>query len=373
MPPHHLVLVPGFFGFANLGDFAYFGHVKDYLLEAGPRLGVTGELRVVRSEPTASLPRRAALLCETVSKLLDDAPGEVSLIGHSSGGLDARLLLAPGVSLPTGADVERCAAAVRCAVTVSTPHQGTPLAHLFASLLGQQLLRLLSLATMHTLRTGRLPLSAVLRMARLLRRRDAKPTGVLDQLFAQLLQDFSGNRRRAVEAFFSEIGTDQELVAQIAPGAMSVFNASTADRPSVRYGCVVSRARPPGLRSLGRAGFSAYGQATHAVFVGLYRVAASASGHFPRVTANQAAALRQAYGRVPDATANDGIVPTLSQLHGEVLAAAWGDHHDLLGHFHGPTHVPPHFDWVASGSGFVREDFERVWGAVASFLARPRA
>ena len=93
---HHIVLVPGFFGFANLGDFTYFGHVRDLLLELGPPLGVEGEVSVVFTEPTASLTRRAALLCETVSGLLDRAPGRVSLIGHSSGGLDARLLCTPG-------------------------------------------------------------------------------------------------------------------------------------------------------------------------------------------------------------------------------------------------------------------------------------
>src|SRR5574337_1163302 len=100
----HVVLIPGFFGFANLGDFTYFGHVRDFLAEAWPGLGLDGEVRAVRTEPTASLPRRAALLAEAISALLDDSPGEVAVVGHSSGGLDARLLLAPGARLPTGAD-----------------------------------------------------------------------------------------------------------------------------------------------------------------------------------------------------------------------------------------------------------------------------
>lgn len=50
------------------------------------------------------------------------------------------------------------------------------------------------------------------------------------------------------------------------------------------------------------------------------------------------------------------------------MAAVWADHHDVLGHFHRPRHVPPHFDWVASGTGFDREHFEAVWKAVARFL-----
>ena len=76
--PHHILLVPGFFGFANLGDFTYFGHVRNYLAEKGPALGIDGEVRVARTEPTASLPRRAALLCEALATLLDESPGRVT-------------------------------------------------------------------------------------------------------------------------------------------------------------------------------------------------------------------------------------------------------------------------------------------------------
>ena len=233
---HHVLLVPGFFGFANLGDFAYFTHVQDMLAEIGPGLGLEGEIRVVITEPTASLPRRAALLAESLSALLDESPGEVSIVGHSSGGLDARLLLTPGVTLPTAVDVERCARSVGTVVTVSTPHAGTPVAHLFNTMLGQQLLGILSLATIYTLRTGRLPISAALRLARLLRRPGSRPSGVLDHLFLQLLSDFSGTRRRALEEFLVNVRSDQGLVAQITPAGMDLFNASTLDRPGVRYG-----------------------------------------------------------------------------------------------------------------------------------------
>ncbi len=371
-PAHHVLLVPGFFGFANLGDFAYFGHVKDLLAECGPELGLDGQVRVVRTEPTASLPRRAALLAESMAALLEEAPGVVSVVGHSSGGLDARLLLSPGATLPTGADIEACAGTVRSVVTVAAPHHGTPLAGFFGGVLGQQVLRLLSLATIYTLRTGRLPISAALRFARVLRRSGAPPSGVLDQLFLDLLHDFSAERRRVVERFLADVRTDQGLVAQISPAGMEVFNASTQDRAGVRYGCVVTRARPPGLRSLWRAGFDGYAQATHALFVALYRFGSGTpQGWLPRLTAPQAARLRRAYGRIPESSANDGIVPTLSQVWGDVVAAVWADHHDVIGHFHGPSHVPPHFDWVASGTGFDRAQFEALWCDVARWLAAP--
>jgi len=368
-----VLLVPGFFGFANLGDFAYFAHVQDLLTEIGPSLGLDGVVRVVNTEPTASIPRRAALLAENIAEMLSDVGGEVCIVGHSSGGLDARLLLAPDVVLPTALDVERCARSVRAVVTVATPHYGTPLAHLFGSMFGQELLRILSLATIYTLRTGRLPISAVLKLARVLRRPGSRPWGVLDQLFLQLLADFSGNRRRAMEEFFANVKSDQDLVAQLAPAGMELFNASTHDRPGVRFGCVATRARPPGLATLGRAGLSPYAQATHALFAVLYRFAAgSPRDHRPRITVEHAAVLRRAYGRVPDLDANDGVVPTLSQIWGDPVDAVWADHHDVIGHFHHPTHVPPHFDWVASGTGFDRHRFEALWRNVADYMGGSR-
>jgi len=369
--PHHVLLIPGFFGFANLNDFAYFGHVRDYLVEAGPAAGLDGEIRVVETEPTASLRRRAALLTEAISRLLDESPkgARVSLVGHSSGGLDARLAVSPEVNLPTSADVRRAAAAVPSVLCVSTPHLGTPLAHLLNTLLGQQLLRVLSVATIYSLRAGRLPLRAVLRLARLFQRRDMPADGMIESLARDLLADFSKPRRLAIEEFLSHLGNDQDLLGQITPGGMDLFNASTGDRPGVRYGCVVTRARAPGLRSTISAGIDPYAQATHALFVALYRLAARTPTELtPRLDRAQVIALRRAYDHRPDMTANDGMVPTLSQVRGTVVHAAWADHHDIIGHFHEPQHVPPHLDWLTSGSGFDRAGFEAAWRSVVTWL-----
>jgi hypothetical protein len=63
------------------------------------------------------------------------------------------------------------------------------------------------------------------------------------RLLAELVADFSIDRHRAIEDFIGSVQGDQDLVAQITPAATEVFNASTLDRPSVRYGCVVTCAR----------------------------------------------------------------------------------------------------------------------------------
>jgi triacylglycerol lipase len=364
---HHVLLVPGFFGFATLGEFAYFAHVRDFLAEVLPDAGVRGEVEVVHTIPTASLERRAAILCESVARLLEAGPASVSIVGHSSGGLDARLFASPGAALPTGADVERCARSVRAVVTVATPHHGTPVAHAFHSLLGGQLLRLLSVSTMYALRAGRLPIGVVLRLARLFRRR-AAPATLFQQLWSQLLRDFSAERREAIETFFAEVGADQGLLGQIPPAGAALFDAATQDREGTRYGCVVTRARPPGLRSFLSAGVDPYAHATHGLFVALYRLAARTPPDRVKVPPERIAALSRAFRRVLDHRANDGMVPTLSQVRGELVRAVWADHHDVIGHFHHPTHVPPHFDWVASGTGFTRSRFESVWKDVAAFV-----
>ena len=147
----HVALVPGFFGFANLGDLAYFGHVHAFLNGAYRARGIEPVLHVVKTHPTASVVRRAVKLRDTLATdAADDAP--IHLVGHSSGGLDCRLLLDPGVELPGPDPVEPIAARVTRVMTVATPHRGTPLAEFFATRLGGALLEILSLATMHGLR-----------------------------------------------------------------------------------------------------------------------------------------------------------------------------------------------------------------------------
>src|SRR5512134_3680859 len=177
----------------NLGRITYFGHVGRFLAERLAALGLEPRIHIVRTPPTASLPVRAARVAEMIDATAQRGGAPLHLIGHSSGGLDVRLLAAPGVGLPTALDVERLAARVQTVVTIATPHHGTPLASFFTTLRGQQLLQLLSLSTIYMLHFGHLPLAALLWMGSLVVRFGGMVANseILDELFGRLLEDFT--------------------------------------------------------------------------------------------------------------------------------------------------------------------------------------
>jgi hypothetical protein len=370
---HAIYLIPGFFGFANLGRLRYFVHVHRFLEQRCAEAGIDARCHVVHTHPTASLPARAALVIETLARTLKR--NEVAhLVGHSSGGVDARLATAPGARLPTDMDVERWAGRVRTVVAVSSPHHGTPLAAALTTSRGQELLALLSLVTSYVLRFGHLPLSVLLNFAAFFGRseRRQREGTLFDDLSQRLLADFSVGRRRAVARLLREATEDQSLLLQLTPQAMDLFDATVRERPGVRYGCVVTRSRPPSVGTTLAAGLAPGAQAIHAIYATIYRASARTEpGAKPRADAAQCRVLSRAFGKLPGAHANDGIVPTRSQVHGRVIAAVRADHLDVIGHFDDARSDPPHYDWLTTGTGFSRAQFESVWGRVLDFLLEP--
>ncbi|MBN9688454.1 MULTISPECIES: esterase/lipase family protein [unclassified Corallococcus] len=369
---HHVYLVPGFFGFTNLGELLYFGHAYEFLKQDLARRGVDAEVVTIVSHPTASIRQRTADLLKAVSETASGDDGPIHLVGHSTGGLDARLFVSPGAQVSDALELEPFARRVRSVVTLSAPHAGTPLATFFLGLFGQQLLKLLSLFTMYVLRFGRLPLSVVFRFGHLMSRADDQlgwKATLLDQLFDQLLGDFSSERRDAVTKFLWDVGRDTSLIPQLTPEGIDLFNGGTHDRPGVRYGSVVTQARPPSLRTRLAAGLDPYAQLTHTIYAFVYgQTQRMPLTQLPLHTPAQTAALVQAYGAMPGPTACDGIVPTRSQVYGRVLTAVRADHLDAIGHFDQPAHQPPHVDWLISGSGFRRPQFEAMWKTIGDFL-----
>jgi pimeloyl-ACP methyl ester carboxylesterase len=368
---HHIYLIPGFFGFADVGGITYFHHVRQFLTAELERQGLEVEVLPVSTLPTASLRKRTARLLDAVALTAGDA-GPIHLVGHSTGGLDARLFASPSTSLE-GTDnvLEEWAPRVSSVTTIATPHRGTSMANFFSSMMGAKLLYLLSLGTIYTLRFGKLPLSAAVKIAGLLAKADdliGLENNVLDQLYDQLFADFDEERETAIRRFLEEVRSDQALVGQLTAGGIDLFNASANDREGVRYASICTKARDPGLRAMKSVGLDPYHQATYALYRFLHWLSSRGGDELSLNEAHQQA-LTKGFGSLPSREASDGVVPTLSQPWGDVIHTAVADHLDVCGHFDDMQHEPPHVDWIATGSNFDRREFEALWRKVALHIS----
>lgn len=367
----HVCLIPGFFGFANFGRVRYFAHVVEHIQRTLREHEVEAKVHQVPTLPTSSITTRTVKLLETLEETVGGDDHPIHLIGHSTGGLDIRLLLSTGLSLPTEIEPERYVARVRSAVSVACPHRGTPLAGFFTSVLGQRLLKLLSATTMRSIRLGVVPTPALALLAEALFHSSSLirlRVGVLDRAINAVLESFEQDRRDRIVEFLSWIEEDQALLVQLAPESMDLFNARVSGRDDVRCGCVVTRARRPGLHRMLALGIDPRAQAAYAVFRALHRLTSEMpAAYLPRLERDQERALRRAYGDLPGPQSNDAIVPTLSQVWCDVIHATWADHLDAIGHFDDPSHDPPHADWLHTASGFRHRQFEGLWDDVARF------
>ncbi|MFO7567834.1 MAG: triacylglycerol lipase [Enhygromyxa sp.] len=379
MPTQHLVLVPGFFGFVNFGRLVYFAHVAEELERELLARGADLRVHRVRTHPVASLRQRARDLHAAVAALPDDGP--VHIVGHSTGGLDARLLVSPGVDLGLARDeVERAARRVRTVTSICTPHRGSPLAGHLAGIIGEPLLRTLSIMTALALRRGRVPTHLALRLARALVGERLLPNTPVHLVLETLEHEAAATLREdcgtmedqlSIADFMAEVRAVPHLIPQLMPQALDLFNAGIRDREGVRYGCVIARCPAPGLRSQLRLGGGIYEHATHLFYQWLYLRTAPLAAEFEvELGRDHIEAMRASWGEVASPRDNDGMVPTASQVHGRIVHAATADHLDVIGHLHEPHHQPPHHDWISSGSGFDRPRFDALWrDVVAAILA----
>lgn len=366
-------LIPGFFGFANIGGITYFHHVEDLLRDALEARGYDPEFHPVKTLPTASLEQRCVKLFHAIDG--DEPEGDIFLIGHSTGGVDARMFTSPGARL-AGVEPQRLehwASRVRAVVSVCSPHRGTPMAKFFDTLSGAELLYILSLATIYTMRFGKLPIAIVVGLGGVLTRIDdlvGMDNTIFDQVYDNLLHEFEASNEEQIKAFLANIRTDRSLIAELAPAKMAKFAERHPDRDGVRYGSVVLRTPNPGWKTTVDAGVNPYNQATHALYRGLHYLT-SRTPEFPELALEHRNRLFEAYGDNLSPRDSDGVVPTYSHPWGEVIYTGIGDHLDSCGHFEDKEHVPPHVDWLASGASFTRFDFEELWRAVANFLPDP--
>jgi triacylglycerol lipase len=194
---------------------------------------------------------------------------------------------------------------------------------------------------------------------------------LVDQLYAQLFREFTDARREALINFLRQISQDRALIVQLTADSLDLFNATTADPQNVNYGCVVTRARRPNVRSVLGHYRDAYGLALYSLFTMLWGVSSrSDQRYYPELDAQQRAALVAAYGELPALSDNDGMAPTLSQVWGEVVHVTDADHLDVMGQYGDLLGPGIHADWLPSHSGFDGLSFAALWSDVAAFVTR---
>jgi triacylglycerol lipase len=366
-------LVPGFFGFTSVGAVSYFERVEQTLGRALRRRGAEARIVRCRTQPTASISRRADELRRQVVRRGGLAARELHFVGHSTGGLDVRMLLTPGVTISRGDSEERIGRLTKTATSVATPHHGTPLANHFATVQGQTLLLVASaLATSgHGRRTILAAAKAVAMVARLddwLGRRE----GPLDRIAEGLLRRIRFPRNDPVWRYLGDVERDQGAVLQLTPEGIDLFDAAVADRAGIDYGCIVAAVPKPREALRATELLDPEYLVLRALFRLLHGLAARPHPRYPypKPSAATQRLLDRALGFKATPAVNDGIVPTLSQLHGRVLHVARADHLDVVGHYTlagGRT-----ADWLPSGAGFTPEAFEAAWEAVAGAIAGRR-
>jgi triacylglycerol lipase len=366
-------LVPGFFGFSSVGAVNYFEDVERSLGLALHRQGVDARIVRCMTQPTASIPRRADVLRRQVISNGGLTARELHFVGHSTGGLDVRMLLTPGVKIAEGDSETRIARLTRTAISVATPHHGTPLANHFVTVQGQTLLLVLS--ALATSGEGRGAILAAAKAIALVARLDdwlGRTDGPLDRIAESLLRKLRFDRHDPAWEYLGEIERDQGAVLQLTPEGIDLFDAAVADSPGIDYGCVVAGVPKPRETFKPRELLDPEYVVLRALFRLLHGLTATPHPRYPYPKPTKAIQRQLDHGLGFKATSqiSDGIVPTLSQLHGRLLHVARADHLDLVGHYTlagGGT-----ADWLPSGAGFTPEAFDATWDAVAAAIARRR-
>jgi triacylglycerol lipase len=373
-----VLLVPGFFGFGSFGregrpHLIYFDHVIKAMVAARPEL--SGRIHVHEPPPMGSLQARVRTLQDAVLQRLGGAllRGEtrgrgprIHIIGHSTGGLDARLLANPRYRF-NGEDRKLRTQLLRhlgTVVTLSAPQHGTPIAKNFMGGLPRLVLVGMSVATIManagrvTERLGLPGIGLAYTLFQAVRPRPDVNGPVID-----LLTGMDEETARQIERFRGMVMSDTRILHDLAPKRMATLNERLGDHGARLVEIVTVAPRP----SLTRGGLHALDR--RAVYALCYAGAARSDFRpqsFPKGPWIAACAPGTERETVEDAPrANDGIVPASSQtLAGHAARVVLADHLDVVGHFEwrGNTTL------FKSGAGFGRREFEELWRFVAEAL-----
>ena len=346
-----VLFVPGFFGFGSFGHpdrplIEYFARVEDAMLRAHMR---PLRFAVHQPPPAGSLAERVRSLYSRASELMQAGAARLHLVGHSTGGLDARLLANPRyTALPERAELIGRIASV---ITVSAPIHGTPLARSlgdvawvaapalwFGSILASR---------------GRLRLAGqAAALFNLLKRAALQQPTPTDEVIAQLA-DVDEDTAHQIRRFLADVAADHRLVRDLTPEAMGEVNRSLQGTDVVRPISFVSVSPPARLSPL-----TFLSRPLHRLLYDVtYRLARGDPPPDARVPEGPWIGERH-IALLP--SSSDGIVPAWSQtLDGHAQAIVLGDHLDVIGHYEAAGAT-----FLRSGSNFDDARFRALWERV---------
>lgn len=374
-----VLLVPGLFGFGTFGNarqrkpISYFDRVIDVIERVAkiPR----SHILVHEPPPTGSLESRAATLFEKMLAVLGDqllqgdTDSRLHLVGHSTGGIDVRLVTNTSFCWP-GLDEklrEKVLERVGTVVTVSAPLYGTPIARKLRRGF-KLLLDALSLWTVldddpARSRKGKALPVALLAVAGLLSRRMSVNGPALG-----LAAGVDEETARQIARFRNKILADSSLIHDLSPEGMREVNRHLDGHDHANMKHVVTVAPRPR-----RLAFDDLARRT------IYRMCyeATADDRFmPADNPNPAwfASHTSAVELCP--RANDGVVPSSSQFLRNASGApinpvyvVLADHLDVVGHFDGKQNTTA----FKSEADFDEGEHELVWSMIAQLLGTPAA
>jgi len=360
-----VILIPGFFGFGKFGaapgaTLEYFAGVRAQIEQAAP--GLRGRVVVHEPPPTGSIDERVASLHEAVRSVQEGRPlrhnaavraTRIHLVGHSAGGVDARLYANSGFSWVGGPRHEERRVALDAlghVITVSAPLAGTPIAR--NAVFDRDLLlfgvHLVSILGMGSPRVPPSVMAAASGLARHAPRTSA--FGALLRLVAGLDEQSS----REVQEFFGALVEDRQLMTGLETGSMGsrTLGLRATEHPNLH--CYVSVSPPPRGFPLGFERL-------------VYRLAyeATSRGEVPGVLPRGPVLGGRVFERLRDARPNDGVVPVASQtLDGTAAGIVEADHLDVVGHFEGG----PGMTVLKSNASFDGGRLRAMWAHIAELL-----
>lgn len=385
-PPERTVelyLVPGFMGFDHLARLAYFEGVEAYLRAVLAARGIGLRVLVTRTVAAGALAKRAAQLAAEVASFHDPACTSVHFLGHSTGGLDIRLLLSPGSAFdPLGnamgvpglpIDRARYRHAIehtKSAMSLATPHHGTPLANVLLGIGFDRGLRNASWFASKPVSRRLLEgsLRAVGRFSRVLRAAHVE-TGFLGWIGDVVLERPPDGVADYIASFGEDLGALRNLTQESA----SLFAAAVEMRSGVDYVSFCTGTDEP------RGPIATDDPFVHfntRMFRLLWPKVAEKNPAYPYAPRAEVESLVATYradlaaGRDVGALSlsersNDGLVPTFSQAFGRIGGVFASDHLDCVGMYdHGET-----TGFVRSGARFDAGRFALLWSRVADVLS----